>query len=82
MGIKLYFEEKGEELLKEIGLTKSEFARRMGICKQNVNSVFTTKNVLVLRKASQVLGVSFELLISYSEEPYLDEIYEKTEHKR
>ena len=76
MGIKLYFEEKGEELLKEVGLTKSEFTRRMGICKQNVNSVFTTKNVLVLRKASQVLGVSFELLISYSEEPDLDEIYD------
>lgn len=82
MGIKLYFEEKGEELLKEVGLTKSEFARRMVICKQNVNSVFTTKNVLVLRKASQVLGVSFELLISYSEEPDLDEIYENIDHKR
>ena len=49
---------------------------------QNVNSVFTTKNVLVLRKASQVLGVSFELLISYSEEPDLDEIYENIDHKR
>lgn len=61
---KLFFEEKGSELLKNIGMTKAEFARRMGIHKQNVNLLFKTKNIVVLRKAAEVLGVSFELLVS------------------
>ncbi len=71
MSGKLYFEEHGEELLKSVGISKSEFARRLGIHKQNVNSVFSTKSVIVLRKVAQVLDVPFELLISYSEEPDL-----------
>ncbi|MBQ7773463.1 MAG: helix-turn-helix transcriptional regulator [Bacteroidales bacterium] len=66
---KLYFEEHGEQLLKRKGISKAEFARRLGIHKQNVNSVFSTKSVIVLRKVAQVLDVPFELLISYSEEP-------------
>ena len=33
----IYFEERGLELLESLGLTKSEFARRMGIQRQNVN---------------------------------------------
>ena len=69
MSGKLYFEEHGEELLKSLGISKAEFARRIGIHKQNVNSVFATKSVIVLRKVAQVLDVPFELLISYSEEP-------------
>ena len=69
MSGKLYFEEHGEELLKCSGVSKAEFARRIGIHKQNVNSVFATKSVIVLRKVAQVLDVPFELLISYSEEP-------------
>lgn len=36
---KLYFEEHGEQLLKRKGISKAEFARRLGIHKQNVNSV-------------------------------------------
>mgnify|MGYP002512407713 CR=1 FL=1 len=47
---KLYFEEFGEQLLKVKGISKAEFARRLGIHKQNVNSVFSTKSVIVLRK--------------------------------
>ena len=74
MSDKLYFEVKGEELLQDAGLTKAEFARRLGICKQNVNSMFATKNIIMLRKAADILGVPFELLISYTEEPDLDEI--------
>ena len=63
---KLFFEEKGAELLENIGMTKAEFARRMGIHKQNVNLLFKTKNIVVLRKAAEVLGVSFELLVSHT----------------
>lgn len=68
----LYFEEKGEQLLKKVGMSKAEFARRMGIQRQNVNQLFTTKNLLVLQKAAKVLGVPFELLICYTHEPDFD----------
>ena len=66
---KIYFEAKGPELLKRLGMTKTEFAQRMGIQKQNVNSLFASKNILIIRKAAEVLGVPFELLVSYPEEP-------------
>lgn len=73
MSDKLYFEVKGLELLQSAGLTKAEFARRLGIHKQNVNAVFSSKNILVLRRAAQILEVPFELLVSYTEEPNMDE---------
>ena len=70
---KVYFEERGEELLKNIGMTKCEFARRMGIRKQNVKVLFRTKNLDTIYRASKVMGVPFEMLISYIEEPDLAE---------
>ena len=70
----IYFEAKGESLLERIGMSKSEFARRMGIRKQNVKALFKTKNLETIYKASEVLGVPFTLLIGYIEEPDLDEI--------
>lgn len=69
-----YFEAKGETLLEQIGMSKSEFARRMGIRKQNVKVLFKTKNLETIYKASEVLGVPFVLLVGYIEEPDLDEI--------
>ena len=71
---KIYFEANGEALLKRIGMSKSEFARRMGIRKQNVKALFKTKNLETIYKASEVLGVPFELLVGYIEEPDLCEI--------
>jgi plasmid maintenance system antidote protein VapI len=68
---KLYFEEKGEEILRNKGVRKAEFARRMGIRKQNVNTLFKTKNLDTIFRASKVLDVPLELLISYTEEPDL-----------
>lgn len=68
----IYFEKKGAQLLKEIGMSKSEFARRMGIQKQNVNTLFKTKNLETIRRASDVMGVPFGLLIGYTEEPETD----------
>ena len=59
-----YFEEHGEALVRQMGLSKKEFAERMGISKQNVNLVFKTKNILTLRKAAQVLDVPLETLIA------------------
>ena len=66
---KLYFEEKGPALLERIGMTKAEFARRMGIRKQNVNALFKSANVHTIRRAAAVLGVPFALLVSYASEP-------------
>ena len=65
----IYFEEKGLMLLEHIGMTKSEFARRMGIQRQNVNALFRTNNLEIISRAADVLGVSFALLVSFVEEP-------------
>ena len=68
----IYFEAKGEELLKKIGMSKIEFARQMGIRKQNVKALFKSKNLETIHKAADVMGVPFEFLIGYVEEPDLD----------
>lgn len=70
---RIYFEEKGIELLDRLGMTKSEFARRMGIQRQNVNALFKTKNLDIIARAAEVLDVPVVLLVSYVEEP---EVYE------
>lgn len=70
----IYFEAKGEALLERIGMSKSEFARRMGIRKQNVKVLFKSKNLETIHKASDVLGVPFEMLVGYVEEPDLKEM--------
>ena len=78
----IYFEVKGEALLKRIGMRKSEFARQMGIRKQNVKMLFKSKNIETIHKASQVMGVPFELLIGFIEEPAISDVpitpYEET----
>ena len=69
----IYFEEKGIELLGKLGVTKAEFARRMGIQRQNVNVLFKTNNLEIIARAAEVLGVPLALLVGYVEEP---EVYE------
>ena len=69
----IYFEEKGIELLEKLGLSKSEFARRMGIQRQNVNALFKTNNLEIIARAADVLNVPFAMLVGYVEEP---DIYE------
>jgi len=70
----LYFEAKGETLLEQIGMSKSEFARRMGIRKQNVKALFKTKNLETIYKAAAVMNVPFMMLVGYVEEPDLEMI--------
>ena len=65
---KTYFEEYGESLLRRMGITKTEFADKMGVKKQNVNTLFATKNIIVLKKAAKVLGVPVETLIAEPQE--------------
>ena len=70
----IYFEANGEKLLERIGMTKSEFARQMGIRKQNVKALFRTKNLETIYKAAAVMGVPFEMLVGYVKEPDLSEM--------
>ena len=69
----IYFEEKGAELLDKIGMTKAEFARRMGIQRQNVNVLFRTNNLEIIARAAEVLDVPLALLVGYVEEPDMEE---------
>ena len=61
----IYFEEKGLALLEQRGITKSEFARRMGIQRQNVNVLFKTNNLEIIARAAEVLEVPLALLVGY-----------------
>ena len=65
----IYFEERGLALLERRGMTKSEFARRMGIQRQNVNVLFKTNNLEIISRAARVLEVPLALLVSYVDEP-------------
>ena len=69
----IYFEEKGAELLDKVGMTKAEFARRMGIQRQNVNVLFRTNNLEIISRAAEVLDVPLALLVGYVEEPDMEE---------
>lgn len=60
--------------MEKIGMSKSEFARRMGIRKQNVKALFKSKNIETIHKAASVMDVPFEMLIGYIEEPDLSEV--------
>lgn len=65
----IYFEEKGLALLELRGITKAEFARRMGIQRQNVNVLFNTNNLEIIARAAEVLDVPLALLTGYVGEP-------------
>ena len=70
----IYFEEKGKSLLEQVGMTKAEFARRMGIQRQNVNVLFRTNNLEIISRAAEVLDVPLALLVSYVDEPDISEM--------
>ena len=69
----IYFEEKGLSLLSLRGISKAEFARRMGIQRQNVNVLFRTNYLEIIARAAQVLDVPLALLVGYVEE---QDVYE------
>lgn len=68
----IYFEEKGAELLCKLGMTKSEFARRMLIQRQNVNALFKTNNLEIIARAAEVLEVPLGMLVEYVNEPEVE----------
>lgn len=75
----IYFEEKGIELLASRGVTKAEFARRMGSLRQNVNAIFRTNNLEIIARAADVLEVPLALLVGYVHEPELNDVPLKEE---
>ena len=68
----IYLEEKGPELLQQRGMSKAEFARRMGIQRQNVNVLFKTNNLEIISRAAEVLEVPLALLVGYVDESELE----------
>ncbi len=71
----VYFEEKGIDLIRSLGVSKAEFARRMGIQRQNVNALFKTNNLEIIARAADVLGVPLSMLVGYVDE--VDALAEK-----
>lgn len=60
---KTYLEEHGDEMLVAAGLSKVQFAEKVGIVPQNVKKLFATKNISALAKVAGVLSVSLQYLI-------------------
>ena len=51
------------EALTEKGISKTEFARLMGIQKQNVNALLETNNIRKIEEIAEKLGLKFSDLI-------------------
>jgi DNA-binding Xre family transcriptional regulator len=58
-----------EEILKERGISKTQFADMMGVAKQNVNLLLNTTNTQKVEKIAGVLGVKFTDLFVTDEQP-------------
>ena len=58
-----------EEILRERGITKTQFAEMMGVAKQNVNLLLNTNNTQKLEKIAEVLGVEFTDLFVLDNNP-------------
>ena len=58
-----------EEILKERGINKSQFAEMMGVKKQNVNLLIETNNIQKLEQIAEVLGVNFTELFVDVKQP-------------
>ena len=58
-----------EEILKERGITKTQFADMMGVAKQNVNLLLNTNNTQKMAKIAEVLGVKFTDLFVADDQP-------------
>lgn len=70
---KTYLEEHGEQMLVEAGMSKVQFAEKVGIAAQNVKKLFATKNITTLANVSEVLNVSLQVLIyGYTEQAATD----------
>ena len=69
-----------EEILRERGITKTQFADMMGVAKQNVNLLLNTNNTQKMEKIAEVLGVKFTDLFVADDQPQ-DELNGFAEYK-
>ena len=69
-----------EEILRERGITKTQFADMMGVAKQNVNLLLNTNNTQKMEKIAEVLGVKFTDLFVVDDQPQ-DELNGFVEYK-
>ena len=58
-----------EEILKERGISKTQFADMMGVAKQNVNLLLNTTNTQKMEKIAEVLGLQFTDLFMVNDQP-------------
>ena len=69
-----------EEILRERGITKTQFAEMMGVAKQNVNLLLNTNNTQKMEKIAEVLGVKFTDLFVVDDQ-HQDELNGFVEYK-
>ena len=69
---KTYLEEHGDEMLVAAGLSKVQFAEKVGIVPQNVKKLFATKNISTLAKVADILNVPLQILIYGQEQTTKD----------
>lgn len=69
---KTYLEKHGDDLLVAAGLSKVQFAEKVGIVPQNVKKLFATKNISTLAKVADILNVPLQILIYGQEQTTLD----------
>ena len=65
---KTYFEEHADEILKEKGISKAQFAKAMGIVPQNINKLVGTKNVITLTNIANYLDLPLSVILFGEEE--------------
>ena len=58
-----------EEMLKERGISKTQFADMMGVAKQNVNLLLNTTNTQKMEKMAEALEVKFTDLFVADDQP-------------
>ncbi len=52
-----------EDILRERGISKTQFAEMMGVAKQNVNLLLNTNNIKKVEEIANKLGVKFSDLV-------------------
>ena len=69
---KTYFEDHADDLLKERGISKAQFAKAMGVIPQNINKLVGTKNICTLTSIANYLGIPLPLILFGNEEEEQD----------
>ena len=58
-----YLEKNINEILKNLGMSKAQFAEKMGVARQNIDKTIATHKVFQLLKAAEVLNLPLEYLL-------------------